>query len=238
VRRLVLFVIVLIALLVGLDRLALVAAERGVATAIQQSQDLDTQPDVQIAGFPLLTQALRGRYEQVDTTIDDLTAVEGVRIDELQVRLRDVELPLSAVTRQRIDRIDVGSASATGTVSYASLDQAARQQAALRGFELHFGQGGHGRLAISGTYTAAGVQPVKLDGEAKLAIRGRSLVVTPVASTLDEVPAVLRSRVLALIGARYPLPDLPFGFTPKQVSVGATGVTVRVSADDVVLQGS
>ena len=226
-------VVLLLVLLVGADRVALVVAERGAAAAIQRENHLTARPDVTIGGFPLLTQVVRGRYERMDTTITGLPAQDGVRVDHLQVRLRGVHLPLSALLRRQVDRVPADRASATGTVGYAALNAAARNRSNLPGVRFTLGPGSHGRLAVRGTYD--GAVRVSLDGEASVSVRGRSLVLSPVASSLGEVPEFLRDRVLQLIGTDYRLPPLPFGFVPQGVGVGPAGVTVRAVAHDVVL---
>jgi hypothetical protein len=60
VRKLLTFIVVLGLLLVLADRVAWWVAERGVATAIQESENLPQRPGVSIGGFPFLTQAIEG----------------------------------------------------------------------------------------------------------------------------------------------------------------------------------
>src|SRR4249920_296609 len=95
VRRAVIVVAVLAALLVGVDRAACWLAQRGLADAIQRSQGLAAPPEVAIRGFPFLTQAFSGRYQQVDVRVQDLTARNGVHVDALDARLTGVHLPLA-----------------------------------------------------------------------------------------------------------------------------------------------
>ena len=233
-RRLVFGLVLVAVLLVGADRIALVLAERGVAESIQQEQHLARRPEVSIGGFPLLTQAVAGRYEQVDTTIAGLKADSDVTIDRLDLRLRGVRLPLSELTGGTVPDIRADSASAAGTVGYPSLNAAAKRRTTLPGLTFTFSRGSHGRLAVKGSYR--GVVGLSLRGEASVSVRGRTLVLTPVSSSLSEIPAIVRGPLLRLIGGSYRLPPLPFGFIPRSVTVGPTGVTVRAPARDVVLQ--
>ena len=64
-RRLMIGVIVLVGLLVAADRAGNVIAERTVATTVQRSQHLAHKPDVDIAGFPFLTQLAAGKFGKV-----------------------------------------------------------------------------------------------------------------------------------------------------------------------------
>ena len=82
VRRVLIVVAVLAVLLVGADRAAVWAAQRGLAAAIQQSQDLAETPEVHIGGFPFLTQAISGNYQQVDVTVADLPTQSGLQVDQ------------------------------------------------------------------------------------------------------------------------------------------------------------
>lgn len=233
-RRLVLAVVLIAVLLAGADRIALVLAERGVAETIQREEKLATRPEVAIGGFPLLTQAVQGRYEQVDTRLTGLRADGDVTIDRLQLRLRGVRLPLADLTAQRVTEIHADAASAVGTIGYASLNAAVQERTTIPGLKFTVARGSAGRLAVRGTYR--GVIKVSLDGEAEVAVRGRTLVLRPVSSSLDELPGFVRDPLLRLIGSSYQLPPLPFGFTPTSVKVGTAGVTVAATGKDVVLK--
>ena len=64
-RRLLIVLVVLAALLVVADRVGVVVAENRLAGQIQQQLVLDSKPDVSIHGIPFLTQAIRGRYKDI-----------------------------------------------------------------------------------------------------------------------------------------------------------------------------
>lgn len=233
-RRLLFAAVLLAVLLVGADRIALLLAERGVAESVQRSERLADRPEVSIGGFPLLTQAVKGRYEQVDVTMRGLKAEDDVTVDRLQVRLRGVRLPLAELTSGQVDSVRADRAAATGTVSYPALNAAARARTTIPGLTFTFGDGSRGRIAVRGSYRG----PVRadLDGEAAVSVRGRSLAITPVSSSLDELPWIVRTPLLRLIDSSYQLPPLPFGFVPRSVSVGKGGVTVKATARKVTLQ--
>ena len=54
-RRLLIVLVVLAALLVVADRVGVVVAQNRLASQIQQQLDLDRKPDVSIRGIPFLT---------------------------------------------------------------------------------------------------------------------------------------------------------------------------------------
>src|SRR5690242_9509266 len=91
VRRLFIALVVVVGLLVALDRIAVVAADRVVANRIETDQSLSTRPDVSIGGFPFLTQAIAGRYDSVKLTVHDLHRT-SVPVHTLTVHLSGVHV--------------------------------------------------------------------------------------------------------------------------------------------------
>jgi hypothetical protein len=112
VRRLLVVLLVVVGLLVALDRVAVLAAERVVATRIQTDQSLPERPDVSIGGFPFLTQAIAGRYGSVTLTVHDLHRTV-VPVHTLTVHLTGVHVPLSSVIRGHVSSVPVDRASAS-----------------------------------------------------------------------------------------------------------------------------
>jgi hypothetical protein len=233
-RALLTLVVVLALLAVAADRAAWWVAERGVATAIQRSEDLPQRPDVSIGGIPFLTQAFQGNYREVDVRFEDVPAAEGVTVDRLDAHLRGVRVPLRDLVNREVERTPVDRAGATGRVSFAALDAATARQIPSSQLSVTYGPGSApDRLAVAGTYASA-VGDVRLRGEARLEVQGGSLVVTLVPESLN-VPPIVRAAVARLLGVTYRLPDLPFGFRARSVAVGEDGVTVTATGEDVVI---
>lgn len=90
--------LVLVAVVVGVDFGARWIAEDRVAVALQDSLSLPQEPDVDVRGFPFLTQALAGRYDDVGLS------APGIRYGEL----RDITLTadLSGVSVLTADLVD------------------------------------------------------------------------------------------------------------------------------------
>ena len=119
-RGLLITLVVLAALLVGADVVARTVAEDRVGTALQGSLDLPAAPDVDVDGFPFLTQALAGGYDDVGL------AAPGIRFGDLEdltltARLQGVSLPLDALVAGRVDAIPVDTVTAEARVSPADL---------------------------------------------------------------------------------------------------------------------
>ena len=82
-------IFVLLALLVGADRIALLIAESQLASRIQSSQHLNQKPDVSIAGFPFLTQVIARDFPHATVDIHGLNA-NGLTISDLRSEERRV----------------------------------------------------------------------------------------------------------------------------------------------------
>jgi hypothetical protein len=236
-RRSVTFVIIVVILLVAADRAAAWAADRAVAQMIQDSQGLTRRPAVSVKGFPFLTQALGGRYRQVDATVRDLTVDQGVTVDRLDVKLEGVHVKLADAVRQQVTSAPVDAASVVATVGYGALDQAAAQQFRSDEVRVKFGPAPDGQISVTGTFNS-GPLHANVNGRARASAQGGNLVVGLVPNSLDALPQVLRARVVAKLGVSYKLPPLPFGFLANDVSVGPAGVTVRAAATSVDLRAS
>ena len=65
VRALFWFLVVIAVLAVGADRAGDYLAERAVAAQVRDSQDLRHTPDVDVTGFPFLTQLARQHFDRV-----------------------------------------------------------------------------------------------------------------------------------------------------------------------------
>jgi hypothetical protein len=233
-RRFIGFIVVLVILLVGADRVAWVIAQRGAADAIQEQVDLSERPDVKVSGFPFLTQVLGGRYKQVDSTLDNITVQDGLTIDRLDVRLIGVHAHLGDVIHRSISNAPVDSATATATVGYPSINQVAKSNLPQKGLDVQFSQGPNGRLAVAGSYASA-LFKAKVNGEAKVLVQDGKVVVKLIPESLSELSPAIRARVVQELGGAYELPALPFGFTARSVTVGASGITVAATADSVHL---
>jgi hypothetical protein len=234
VRALLTLIVVVALLLVAADRVAWYVAERGVATAIQQSEDLPQRPDVSINGVPFLTQAFRGKYRDVEVGFRDVPAQEGVTVDSLDAHLTGVHVPLRDIVNRSVERTPVDRADATGRMTFAALDAATARQIPSNQLSVKYGPGtAPDRLSVTGTYTTrAGA--LQLRGETRLEVQNGSLVVTVVPESLN-VPVVVRAAVARLLGVTYQMPELPFGFRVRSVSVAEDGVSVSASAENVVL---
>ena len=224
--------LVVLALVLGLlvlvDRVSVGYAEGQVATQLAEKGDLQGTPEVDIAGFPFLTQAVGGRYDDVRIalTAAELGQPEGTRAD---VTLRGVQVPLSSVLSGSVEEVPVDSIDGTATLSYALLSAQLGGDTTLR-------REGDG-LRITRTVEVLG-QSVPLTAVGTVTLEGNDLVVDVGAASGAgvDVPDVVVERVADSLDLRYAVPALPFGLQLTDVTPAEDGVDVRVQATDTVLR--
>ena len=229
-KALLVVALLLLGLLVVGDRVAVGFAEDKVATEIAAKGGLQGTPEVDITGFPFLTQAIGGRYDDVriSLTAAELGQPEGTRAD---IALHGVRVPLSAVLSGSVSEVPVDRIDGTATLSYALLS------AQLEG-DTTVTREGPG-LRITRTVELLG-QTVPLTAAGTVTLDGNDLVVDvqQVAGAGVEVPDWLLSRATGLLDLRYTVPALPFGLKLTSVAPADGGVDLGLQATDTVLKAT
>ena len=228
-RALLIVVFLLLGLAVIADRVAVGIAEDRVGQELASKGALAGTPTVDIAGFPFLTQAVAGRYDDVriSLTADELGQPEGTRAD---IALHGVHVPLSSVLSGSVTEVPVDRIDGTATLSYALLSAQLGGDATVR-------REGDG-LRITKTVELLG-QTFPLTAVGTVALDGDALVidVEGAAGAGVDVPEFLVTGVSDLLDLRYTVPALPFGLQLTGVQPAEGGVDVQVSARDTVLSG-
>ncbi|TKJ32482.1 DUF2993 domain-containing protein [Blastococcus sp. CCUG 61487] len=225
-RALLVTVVLLAGVLLLADRVAVGIAENRIAGELADRGGLVGEPDVDIGGFPFLTQALSGRYDDVRLSLapGQLAETPDTRAD---VALRGVRLPLSDVLSGSVRQVPVDRIDGTATISYDLL-------AAQLGGDARIEPEGEG-LRVSRTVEVLGYTlPVSAAGTVSL--DGDELVidVEQASGAGVEIPGFLVRQVSDLLDLRYTV-ALPFGLQLTDVAPAADGVEVRVEATDAVL---
>ncbi|WP_346620262.1 DUF2993 domain-containing protein [Blastococcus montanus] len=225
-KALAVVLLVLLGLGVLADRVAMAIAEGQVARQLAAQSALAGPPDVDIRGFPFLTQAVGGRYEDVRISLDaeTLGRREGT---QAEVALTGVWVPLSAVLSGQVQEVPVERIDGTATLSYALLSDELGGDTVLR-------REGDG-LRITRTVELLG-RSVPLTAAGTVALDGDELVidVERASGAGLPVPDELVERANDLLDLRYPI-ELPFGLRLLEVQPAEDGVDVRVEAVDTVL---
>lgn len=215
-------IVVVIAVLVGLDFGARAVAESVLATKIEQ-QGLSSKPDVAIDGFPFLTQVASKDFRRVTITATNVSA-KSVTITTINAAATDIRLNSYAFSSGTI-----GSLSGTALISFASLASTLTSQFGALGSVLN---GAGLQLSYAGPQEVrATVNLVVTSGSATWRVTrasGDSLNISLVASS--GLPAQLLSSIQNLT---VQLPKLPLGLTVGNVSVTQSGVVGTVSGRDV-----
>jgi hypothetical protein len=227
VRALLVVLLLLGGLLLAADRGAEAFAEDRVAQLVAERGGLAGRPEVEIGGFPFLTQAVGGRYDDVriGLTGADLGQPEGTRAD---VSLRGVQVALSDVLSGSVQQVPVERVDGTATLAYALL-------AAELGPGTTVTRNGDG-LRVQRTVEVAGVS-VPLTATGTVSLDGDTLVVDveDASGAGVDVPDLLVDQVDDALDLRYPIPQLPFGLQVTGVAPADDGVRVHVEATDTVL---
>jgi hypothetical protein len=227
VKALLVVLLLFLGLVVVADRVGVGLAEKAVAQRLADSGAVSGAPEVEIRGFPFLTQAVAGRYDDVriSLTAAELGQPEGTAAD---IALRGVHVPLSGVVSGSVREVPVDRIEGTATLSYDLL-------AAQLGGNTTLRREGDG-LRITRTVELLG-QTIPLTAAGTVALDGNQLVidVEKAAGAGVDLPEFLVSRASDLLDLRYDIPALPFGLRLTSVRSADDGVVVQVEAEDAVL---
>jgi hypothetical protein len=187
-RTAVLAVVVLVVLLVVGDRVGAAVAEGVVADTLQTSQHLPSQPEVDISGFPFLSQLIARDFDQITVVARDVPiagSAAGLRFSQVTAVMSDVKVDFS------LDRVTIGTGTAIAVIGYADLSKEL-------GADVSYA--GHGDVKVSKTVTIAGhsfspgvtVSPMLVGGA--LALFGTSV-------PLDRIPFELQLQSVTAVPA-------------------------------------
>ncbi|WP_435974853.1 LmeA family phospholipid-binding protein [Streptomyces sp. Qhu_M48] len=224
-RILLIVAVVLGGVLVGIDRLAVSWAESEAAGRVKLSSAGTDSLDVEIKGFPFLTQVADRRFDEVDVKATGITATAGdrrIRVGELTVALRDV-----TVTGDW-SGAKAGSASGTALISYADLTAASDREATVA-------YGGDGKVKVTGSVRIMGRSLTRTVLSTVTLVNGDTIRVRA-----DKVPGEGIPGVEDLVRARTDF-ERPIGaiagMKVERIEPRPDGLAVSVSGKDVVLAG-
>jgi hypothetical protein len=229
-RRLIIALVILCALFVAADRIAVGVADSQVASKLQTSRGLAQKPSVSIGGFPFLTQLIGGKLDDVKVRATDM-AVQGtdggpsVTLQTFDADLKGVRLTDGYTTAVA----DTGTG--TATISYADLSAALPNHPTV-------GYGGDGKVKVSGTVDIPILGAQQVSGTAHIAVvSGDTIGITDI-SGLSGVDAAAASLVNAFLEPQYQLQGLPAGLKLTQIQAEPNGVSIGVSGTNVVLNNN
>jgi LmeA-like phospholipid-binding len=226
-------VVALVGLLVAADRVTAGLAESAVAKRINQQSpfvDSSSKAHVTINGFPFLTQALAGRYDDIRVTGSTLTIdnVNGVNLD---AHMHGVHVPLGNAMNRDVRSLPIDHVSATATVPFSE----AARLTGIDGLQLSDNHGAlHVSLGVSvpamGDVTASADAGVRVDGN-KLAYQVGQIVVNGA-----PVPDALSSTIQQQMNGALTLPQLPYHLQVTGVHATPAGIQATARADHIVVE--
>lgn len=229
-RKLLVTLVVLAALLLALDRVAVVVASRQLASKVQQSQGLSERPGVAIRGFPFLTQVVSGRYDRVELSARGVVR-DGVRIDTVRLQADGVRVALGEALRGEVRQVPVDRGTGSALLSFEDLNALSRRYS---GGTVSFSSAGGSRLRLSAQVSVLGVTTAVSAEAATVRVADGRLQVTPAPAALDALPVPVRGRARELLTVSFPLPSLPFGLRITGGEITPEGLTAAAAGDRIV----
>lgn len=243
VRKLIIAVLAVVALVVAADFAAAAAAEHMVATQLRQQAGLSRDPSVRITGFPFLTQALAGRYSAIEVRASGLS-VQRLHDLGVEATLHDVDARLSQVSTGHLQSVRVAQVDGRVRITDSDLGQAIGLD------DLRIQQPPSATDSASGTRapiqlvatTHFAGQPLEVVGIGVIELTGDLVRITinEVRSVRDgagavSLPPTLRHTLLTTLSTDVKPGNLPFAVTPTRVWVQTGSVVVEGRATDVTL---
>lgn len=213
--------VVLVAIAVVVDRVAVRSAERGAVTAFEQEADDVAGARVDITGFPFLTQLIGGELTHV-TGSADTASFGGYAISDLRVEADGVGTSAP---------YPIASGTASGVLAASSLQDVIAEQAGLDVGVTASGDVLSLAFDLLGAEITVDVTP-RVAGPGELAVDVVAVRTGLGVVSVEDLPSGIAG---ALSDLRVPL-DLPDGVTLDAVSVADGGVRVAVVGTDVVAE--
>jgi hypothetical protein len=182
-----------------------------------------TAPQVDVRGFPFVTQLLARRFDDVHVTTSAVRIGTG-HANQVSGTARDVKVPSSGPAI-------VGQLTARGTIPYAEvLRQVHREGLALR-------SAGAGQVQLRRDVSVLG-QSYAVVARGRVSTHGDRVVVTPTSVKL-AAGATVSSRLSGLLAQQlsfaYRIRGLPDGVRIDRITPASGGFVVDVSGRDVRL---
>ena len=241
-RIILILVVILGGLFVIVDRVAVHFAEGEAADKLRTTENLDSTPDVNIKGFPFLTQVAGGSLDDVEVGIKDYQAATGtgggtIRIDDLTADMKGVEFSgdYSSAT--------AATATGTATISYAELLKTAKSEptAVAPGVEARvvgLSDGGNGKIKVAVEVEVQALN-IKKTVPVLSTVTVRNDKVRVHADNLPRIAgaALAENRVREITDFQQAIDQLPGGIVLDKVQAVENGVEISVKGSDVKLAG-
>jgi hypothetical protein len=232
-------VLVVVAVVVGvivaalgvtlLDRSCAALAERRASEYL--SVPFGHPATVRVLGTPFLTQAVRGRYTQVE--VSGTLRVGEINGATLIATLRNVHLPTRDLLGGRTRELPCEHVAGRLLIAYSELARVAR----IPGLSLYYR--GDKLLASAALPVPGFSQLARIQGEAVLTQAGAGSVwlkINGVTVVGIALPSLVLNQLLPTLNVAIPLPELPYGLRIDELLPTQSGLLVCGSAEAVVFR--
>jgi hypothetical protein len=222
-RKLLIGVLALAALLVAADRISVAVAENQISDRLTSAYGLPEKPGVSITGFPFLTQVAAGDYGQIDVSASQVPA-GGATLRDLNVRLTGVHATVSQVLGNGSSMVTADHAAGSAIVGFGTVGRRLPG-----GFRLH----PDGKnLRVSGRLAYHGAR-IPVSATVALGVSDAGISVTPVKVSVPGLAGLPVSAYSSQLRIVIPLTTLPLHLRLNSVHVTPDGLRIAASARHV-----
>ncbi|GAA4938962.1 DUF2993 domain-containing protein [Streptomonospora halophila] len=225
-RKFLVFVIFVLIVVAVADRGLHYAAESEIASRVEQQYEMASEPEVTIGGFPFLTQAVSGEYDEI-RIVTGAIVVDSVQLERVNVTARDVTAPLSDLMTQ--PSVVAGTAEAKVTLPYSELQKRLPEGIVI--------ENENGKPRMSGDL-ALGQYSTPVSADLQVSVEDDSIMVTPSDIEVGQTGLGGMDLVEQMLSLQVPVPEMPFGLEVQSIEALPNGVEVMAEARDVELVGT
>lgn len=226
----VLAVLILLALGLALaDRILAALAEHKASEYL--AEPFGHSPTVRVHGAPFLTQAIRGRYRDVEVSGGGLQ-IGDISGATLNARLSNIYLPARELLSGRATELPCERVEGRLVLPYGELARVSRVPGLALTYE-------HERLVASASLPVPGIsQLARVSGTAKLAVVDGAvwLRVSGLSVAGISLTALVLKQLMPRMNVPIPLPMLPWGLRLDELQPGSSGLVVSGSAAAVMFR--
>lgn len=212
--------VVAVGVVVG-DRFAASLVEDQLAGQVESRLEVTGTPDVQVGGFPFLTQLASGTFSHVTADVDAVV-LDGVPTTDVTVDARGV---------RRGDPITVDELEASLTLPVSAVQDAVAERTGLAVTVVVQGEQLQASMDVLGVPLAVTFAP-RVEG-GRLLVDTTSLSLGGLSVDAASLPGGLGDR---LVDLEVPVDGLPDGLALTDAHVVTDGVRVTVAGTDVTLE--
>jgi LmeA-like phospholipid-binding len=207
------------------DRFAQHRAEQRTAMALQPRLGTPQAPQVDIEGFPFLTQVASRSIDRVHIVADQIGTTNAALL-----ALANADLVFTdVVTEDWFKTMTIKHAEGTALLDYATLS-------ALAGEPMTFASNGRVELVIKTTVIGREVEAV-VSGLPRLDAKEQTMTLSDAKISVAGVnlPEFTAQALLAALLKPIPLKGMPLGMTVSRISAAEDGVHVDLVGDNLAV---